>query len=87
MLNDSIISKTNDSSDSNPKWDWIPCLFDLKRETKNKIEYANLAPQASYYLENQVLTKEKAYFLKNCFFSLGSRDQNINKNGQRASFF
>lgn len=56
MLNDSLISKTN-SSDNSPHWEWTPCHFDLKRESKKKIEYLNIGSQASFFLENQVFIK------------------------------
>ena len=58
QLNESVTSKSN-SVDSIPHWEWTNCLFDLKRELKKKIEYLNLAPQASFFLDNQVLTFQK----------------------------
>lgn len=54
MLNASIISKTNSTDTIQKKWEWSPCVFDLKKETKKKIEYFNMGPQASFFLNEQV---------------------------------
>lgn len=56
MLNESLISKTN-STDAAPRWEWTPCIFDIKRESKKKVEYLNLGPQASFFLDDQVIFK------------------------------
>lgn len=37
------------------KWNWRDCIFDLKRESSKKIEYTNLGPQASFFIDEKPL--------------------------------